>query len=279
LRPFTLFWWNWALNVMKERNWSVEYFYFVFGLTTLLVQNIICNLFFLVCYRLKSPFIERYKVLEDPWPWESDPEAFRKFFWKTMKLYFVNMVGFGGLGYAQFYLFDIPLLCDVSPSGVPSTYIMIAQTMFCMMMEDFTFHFSHRFLHWKRIYPYIHKIHHEYNITISISAQYAHPLEFVFGNLLPTAVGPLILGKKIHFTTLFVWYVLRHFESIDGHSGYEFSFSPFRMLPFASDYGYHVYHHSHNIGNFSSAFTIWDTVFGSNTAYFEYIKEKHAAEE
>ena len=36
LRPFTLFWWNIALNIMKERNWSIEFFYFVFGESLLL---------------------------------------------------------------------------------------------------------------------------------------------------------------------------------------------------------------------------------------------------
>ena len=45
------------------------------------------------------------------------------------------------------------------------------------------------------------------------------------------------------------------------------------MLPFGSDYGYHVYHHSNNVGNYSSFFTLWDTVFGSNKAYYEYLKE------
>ena len=55
------------------------------------------------------------------------------------------------------------------------------------------------------------------------------------------------LGKRMHFATAFTWYTLRFIESAEGHSGYEFSWSPFRVLPFASDYGYHAYHHSHNI--------------------------------
>ena len=45
------------------------------------------------------------------------------------------------------------------------------------------------------------------------------------------------------------------------------------MLPFGSDYGYHVYHHSNNVGNYSSFFTLWDTVFGSNKAYYEFLEE------
>ena len=73
--------------------------------------------------------------------------------------------------------------------------------------------------------------------------------------------------------TAFTWYVLRFVESQEGHCGYEFSWSPFRLLPFASDYAYHAYHHQHNIGNYSSFFTIWDTVDGTNKVYYEYLAD------
>ena len=94
---------------------------------------------------------------------------------------------------------------------------------------------------------------------------------------MPVAIGPLILGPKMHFVTAFTWYMLRIVESIDGHSGYEFSWSPFRILPFGSDYGYHAYHHSHNLGNYSSFFTVWDTVLGSNSDYYKYLVERREA--
>ena len=145
--------------------------------------------------------------------------------------------------------------------------------MFC---EDLTFTMSHRMLHHKLIYPHIHKIHHEHKVTIGPAGQHAHPLEFIFGNLLPTAIGVMILGKKIHFTTAFFWYGLRLMESVEGHSGYEFSWSLFRIIPFGSDYAYHAYHHSHNIGNYSSFFTIWDTILGTNNVYYKFLNESRA---
>ena len=73
--------------------------------------------------------------------------------------------------------------------------------IFCMVCEDFTFHMAHRALHWKKIYPYIHKIHHRHVTTTGIAAEYAHPIEFVFGNLIPSLVGALILGPNIHLFT------------------------------------------------------------------------------
>ena len=31
------------------------------------------NIFYFTIYKAKLPFFEKYKALEDPWPWESDP--------------------------------------------------------------------------------------------------------------------------------------------------------------------------------------------------------------
>ena len=124
-------------------------------------------------------------------------------------------------------------------------------------------------------------MHHQHKITIGLASHYAHPVEYLLGNVLPTLAGPLILGHNIHMTAMVTWYVFRNLESIEGHSGYEFSWSFFRVLPFSTDYAYHAYHHSHNIGNYSSFFTVWDTVFNSNKAYYSFLSENtvpHAPE-
>ena len=36
---------------------------------------------------------------------------------------------------------------------------------------------------------------------------------------------------------------------------------------------YHNYHHTHNIGNCSTFFSIWDTIFGTNQSYYNYLKK------
>ena len=45
---------------------------------------------------------------------------------------------------------------------MPNPVVFAAQMVFCMMIEDMTFYFSHRFLHLPGIYSIIHKIHHEH---------------------------------------------------------------------------------------------------------------------
>jgi len=66
-----------------------------------------------------------------------------------------------------------------------------------------------------------------------------------------------------------VWEILRTYETHEAHSGYEFPFSIFRVLPFTTDDSYHYYHHSKNVGNYSTFFTVWDTVFDNNVDYYE----------
>ena len=101
-----------------------------------------------------------------------------------------------------------------------------------------------------------------------MAAHYAHPIEFLFGNVLPVAIPTLILDKHMHMMTVLAWGIMRNCETMEGHSGYEFPWSPFHLLPFGPGYSYHAYHHSQNIGNYCSFFTIWDTIFGTNKHYY-----------
>ena len=75
----------------------------------------------------------------------------------------------------------------------------------------------------------------------------------------------------MHIISYSMWSIWRLGESIDAHSGYEFSWSPYRLIPFSSAAEYHEYHHSNSVGNYSTFFTFWDTIFGSNKEFYEHI--------
>jgi len=156
---------------------------------------------------------------------------------------------------------------------VPDSFTMVKHFFILMMCEDFFFHLAHRLAHCKHkyfpIYQLIHKQHHEFNHPVSIASEYAHPIEFVIANFLPFFSGMLILGPKCHLWTMMQWGGFRILETHDGHSGYEFPWSIFRLIPFGTDATYHNFHHSKNVGNYSSFMTIWDTIFDSNKDYYE----------
>lgn len=44
----------------------------------------------------------------------------------------------------------------------------------------------------KRFYKSVHKIHHKWTAPIGIAAEYAHPFEFLIGNIVPVFTGPIV---------------------------------------------------------------------------------------
>ena len=273
-----LFYFLYFPHIVKQYLWSyvlmLKNINFMYFLTFYLVHEftfIVGNFLLLyLLYSKKLGFLEKYRISPNrPWPWEEDSVKWKIVFKKTMK----------SLLWA--HLFIIPLITGleayigvafkVSKEEWPSTQEIILQILFFMICEDFTFYYGHRTLHSKYLYPKIHKIHHEYNNPIALSSEYAHPIELVLVNMLPNAVGSKILGAKVHLVTYVLWLIIRVFETLDGHSGYEFPWSPFRLLPMSASAQYHNYHHTHNDGNYGSFFMIWDTLLGTNKYYFKYL--------
>jgi methylsterol monooxygenase/4-alpha-methyl-delta7-sterol-4alpha-methyl oxidase len=225
-------------------------------------------------YKLEWKFFENYKIHDMPWPWNENHERWNKLIKDTIGLLFVNHVLILPLVTIIYYIKNqSPVRMDYQ--SLPSPFEVIWQTVFFMIVEDFAFYWSHRFLHWDKIYPYIHKLHHRHVNTVSISSEFAHPAEFLFGNVMTSNLGPFLLGKNVHFLTGLMWIILRVGETTDGHCGYEFSWSPYRLLPMSGSSEYHNYHHLSFKGNYSSFFTYLDRMFGTvNTKYLEFVEKK-----
>ena len=80
----------------------------------------------------------------------------------------------------------------------------------------------------------------------------------------------------MHFWTLMmfgVWIVL---ETFNNHSGYNFPWNPFDILPGQTGPEYHDFHHSQvTLGNNSGNFLWWDEIFGNNKHWKKYLEEKY----
>ena len=84
----------------------------------------------------------------------------------------------------------------------------------------------------------------------------------------------MIIGKNFHFSTWNLFGLLRLLETEESHSGYDFPWTMWRLIPFGTGAVYHYFHHTHNVGNYSSFFTVWDTVFDSNKDFYEMYPEE-----
>ncbi|OMJ82874.1 hypothetical protein SteCoe_16342 [Stentor coeruleus] len=235
--------------------------------------SITANLFFYILYTKKIPYFEKFRVSQTPWPWESDPKGYKKQFYSTLKTVLINhLIILPGSSYFGVAVLNTQM--NLKFEDLPSGLDLFCSVMFFLIVEDFSFYWGHRLFHTPWMYKKFHKKHHEYKISIGLASSYAHPVEFLFGNLLPVGLGPMILGPKCHIFAWFIWAIIRTFETVDGHSGYDFPWSPFRMIPFSAGAAYHGYHHSHNVGNFGSFLTFWDSLCGTNKSYLGFSAKK-----
>jgi methylsterol monooxygenase len=147
----------------------------------------------------------------------------------------------------------------------PSLLTMFYQICLFFVLEDTWHYWMHRTLHWAPLYRNVHKLHHKYSAPFGLAAEYASPIEVMLLGI-GTMGMPIIwaaITKDLHILTMYVWIMLRLFQAIDAHSGYDFPWSLHRILPFWAGADHHVVHHEKFIGNNSSSFRWWDYMLGT----------------
>lgn len=228
------------------------------------------NMIFWFCYRFV--LLQKYKVEPDrPWPWEEDKVAWDRIFYRgVFRVTFNNTFTSLFCSLLLCYLWDWQNPWSFDKADIPDSYTLAGHMLFCSFSEDLFEHFSHRLMHrWTFLYQWVHKHHHEHVMPIALSAQNAHPVEFIINNFYPSMSGMLFLASRSHYSELILWGIFRIWDAHEGHSGYEFPWSFFRLLPFGAEHDYHYFHHTRNVGNYSSFMSIWDTVLNSNNEYYE----------
>ena len=79
----------------------------------------------LIIYRLGWDCFERYKVLEEPWPWEENPDAWWPFLMKTIRLHAVNVLLMAPLTFLVYMFIEAETALDCTLEGLPSRYIFV----------------------------------------------------------------------------------------------------------------------------------------------------------
>lgn len=235
------------------------------------------NLVLGAIYAIHHPFFEQWKIIPKPWPWrDPSPEKRAEFwgiFWGSVRQVLFNNICVGLPMSFVAYATRVPGMFSGDLASFPTPLQLALQVLICMIVEDFTFYWSHRTLHTPFFYKRIHKLHHKYLHSIALASENAHPVEFLLGNLIPVVVGPTLLGLitgQFHTFSFWFWVWTRIGESADTHSGYAFPITPFKLLPLASSTEAHDFHHSHNVGCFASQFVWCDRLFGTDKAFLAH---------
>lgn len=118
------------------------------------------NLVYWVFYHYEFPIIERYKSNDKLWPWYEDPERWQVLVRKSVAVLLFNA---NVVPVTAILLLDYFQLLDkhsMAIEDLPDASTLALTITLFMVIDDFLFYFLHRLLHWRMIYPYIHKMHH-----------------------------------------------------------------------------------------------------------------------
>lgn len=140
----------------------------------------------------------------------------------------------------------------------------------CILMHDTYFYWTHRLMHWKKIFPYIHHIHHKSHNPTPLAAYSFHPLEA----LVEVGIIPVIVFTiPVHATALRYFSVYMIVLNVIGHLGHEVFTRKFMQSPwlkyFLNTSTHHNMHHKYSKCNYGLYFNFWDRLMGTNHPGYE----------
>lgn len=139
-----------------------------------------------------------------------------------------------------------------------------------LIFHDTYFYWLHRFIHSKKIYPYIHLTHHK-STNPSPWTSYSFDLfEAILENMILLI---MVFILPLHSLSILIFGLLTFIINVYGHLGYEIMPKWFRhsfLFQIINTSVYHNLHHKKFKGNYALYFRWWDRIMGTENK--EYVK-------
>lgn len=228
------------------------------GLITLVVTYGTIGFFHRVDTTARPAFVARRK-LQQPF---SDPA--RPGLGECVRVLAINH----GILLAGLVPFGLALWLRGWSAFAPTTwYIVLLQITAMALLTEVLFFSGHYWLHTKWLYRHVHKVHHRFRTPTVWSAQFAHPFEYIVGNILPISLPMVLIAPDV--LTLWNFGLLAVLNTQLVHSGYQLSFSPWAVC--------HDLHHYRVTVNYGSM-GLMDRLFGTRLRHPDGDRAKKAAE-
>lgn len=211
---------------------------------------------FLIFYVLFKNTFSRFKIQQ------KFPEILH--YKREIGYSFLSMLIFSFVGTCVFFLHKAGYTKIYTDIHAHSTLYFIFSVIAFIFAHDTYFYWSHRLIHHKSIYPYVHLIHHK-SYNPSPWATFAfHPLEAI----VQVAILPIMVFiLPLHPLAIFIWSMYQLTLNVGGHLGFEFFRSGFTQRlhsRWSNTSTHHNMHHKFVNCNYGLYFNIWDSVMGTN---------------
>jgi sterol desaturase/sphingolipid hydroxylase (fatty acid hydroxylase superfamily) len=138
-----------------------------------------------------------------------------------------------------------------------------------IVLHDTWFYWTHRLMHWRRLFPIMHRVHHLSHTPTPWSALAFHPTEAVVQAVI-FPIAALVL--PMHPLVAVLWLAYMIVINVWGHLGVELlpaGFRRHRLFRWHNTTTHHDMHHRHLTGNYGLYFNFWDRVMGTNHRDYE----------
>lgn len=168
-----------------------------------------------------------------------------------------------GLGMnGAFFLAVVPFFITLAPQSV---WRVLGDTVLVLMVYDFFYYLTHRFLfHGQGYFRRVHALHHQARNPTHVDAYYVHPLETFVGILLfmSTIVLTGMFVAPFHAVTLTICFLVFTQLNIVNHTHIELPYFPFKTLNWIT--AKHAVHHENmHKGNYATITLLYDKLFGT----------------
>ncbi len=150
----------------------------------------------------------------------------------------------------------------------------IGSILLVMVLHDAYFYWTHRLMHHKRVYKYVHRVHHKSINPTPFASFSFHPSE----TFLETMFVPLIIFViPVHPIAIVTYSSILFLYNVYAHSGFEFMPKWWVRNPVTKYFNTptnHNQHHGKFNYNYGLYFNWWDRWMGTHYEHYETVFEE-----